>query len=385
MWSAACGRLCGLLLAADRPAIDRQIDVCARIADESHHPFYLFWTPTSRVLQALLDGRFAEAERHLADAVSLVPRAHLAHWELWYAPNLFALRREQGRPGDAEQALREAIADDPDPDRDLTYQAMLALVQVETGRRDEARREFEELADGVFAFTQGQDAWSTNLPHGLGYLAAVCVALGDVPRAARLYDLLLPYAGHNLVYGGAWHVAGSASHVLGLLATTLERWNEAVRHFEDALTMNHQLESRPLVAHTQVAYATMLSRRNGDGDREHASALAETARATASDLGMVHLANQATALQATLTAWRASEAVMAIERTGLTERELDVLRLVAAGQSNPQIADALFISRATVRTHVSNILAKLDVRSRAEAVDSAHRRRLLIPDDLPTT
>ncbi len=385
MWSAACGRLCGLLLAGDRTAIDRQIDVCARIADESHHPFYLFWTPTLRVLQALLDGRFAETERHLADAVALVPRAHLAHWELWYAPNLFALRREQGRPGDAEQALREAIADVPDPDRDLTYQAMLALALIETGRSEEARREFEALTDDVCAFAQGRDVWSTNLPHALGYLAEVCVALGDAPRAAILHDLLMPYAGQNLVYGGAWHVAGSASHFLGLLATTLERWNEAVRQFEDALTMHGHLEAAPLVAHTQVAYATMLLQRNGAGDREHAFALAEAALDTASQLGMVHLANQATALRATLAARRASEAVMAIERTGLTERELDVLRLVAAGQSNPQIAEALFISRATVRTHVSNILAKLDVRSRAEAVDSAHRHGLLIPDDLPTT
>jgi DNA-binding CsgD family transcriptional regulator len=58
---------------------------------------------------------------------------------------------------------------------------------------------------------------------------------------------------------------------------------------------------------------------------------------------------------------------------GLTPRELEVLRLVAAGRSNQQIADALFISRKTASVHVSHILAKLDVATRVEAAAFAHR------------
>jgi DNA-binding NarL/FixJ family response regulator/tetratricopeptide (TPR) repeat protein len=57
----------------------------------------------------------------------------------------------------------------------------------------------------------------------------------------------------------------------------------------------------------------------------------------------------------------------------LTPRELEVLRLVAAGRSNQQIAEVLFISPKTASVHVSNILAKLGVRSRAEAAATAHR------------
>jgi predicted ATPase/DNA-binding CsgD family transcriptional regulator len=62
---------------------------------------------------------------------------------------------------------------------------------------------------------------------------------------------------------------------------------------------------------------------------------------------------------------------------GLTVREQEVLRLLVSGRSNPEIAEALFISRATARTHVGNILAKLGVGSRTEAADVAHRQHLV--------
>jgi class 3 adenylate cyclase/DNA-binding CsgD family transcriptional regulator/tetratricopeptide (TPR) repeat protein len=58
---------------------------------------------------------------------------------------------------------------------------------------------------------------------------------------------------------------------------------------------------------------------------------------------------------------------------GLTARELDVLRLVAAGRTNPQIAETLYISRKTAGHHVSSILTKLGVATRVEAAGVAHR------------
>jgi DNA-binding NarL/FixJ family response regulator len=61
---------------------------------------------------------------------------------------------------------------------------------------------------------------------------------------------------------------------------------------------------------------------------------------------------------------------------GLTARELEVLRLVAGGLRNQQIAAALFISSKTASVHVSNILGKLGVTSRVEAAATAHRLHL---------
>lgn len=62
--------------------------------------------------------------------------------------------------------------------------------------------------------------------------------------------------------------------------------------------------------------------------------------------------------------------------TALTPREREVLRLVASGRSNQDIADALFLSVGTVKVHVTHILAKLGVKSRAAAADHAHRHGL---------
>jgi DNA-binding NarL/FixJ family response regulator len=58
---------------------------------------------------------------------------------------------------------------------------------------------------------------------------------------------------------------------------------------------------------------------------------------------------------------------------GLTDREQEVIVLVAAGWTNQQIADALFITRKTASVHVSNLLGKLGAQNRSEAAAIAHR------------
>jgi DNA-binding CsgD family transcriptional regulator/tetratricopeptide (TPR) repeat protein len=74
------------------------------------------------------------------------------------------------------------------------------------------------------------------------------------------------------------------------------------------------------------------------------------------------------------------------ERLGLTAREFEVLRLVAAGRSNREIASELFISAKTASVHVSNILGKLGVTGRGEAAATAHRLRLFdsVPPKAPS-
>ncbi|MEZ4505185.1 MAG: LuxR C-terminal-related transcriptional regulator [Thermomicrobiales bacterium] len=64
----------------------------------------------------------------------------------------------------------------------------------------------------------------------------------------------------------------------------------------------------------------------------------------------------------------------------MTNREIEVLRLVAMGLSDREVGDRLFISHGTARTHVRNILGKLGVHSRTAATSVALRERLIGPD-----
>ena len=62
---------------------------------------------------------------------------------------------------------------------------------------------------------------------------------------------------------------------------------------------------------------------------------------------------------------------------GISKREYEVLELIAQGLSNQEIADRLFVSTSTVKTHVSNVLAKLDARRRTQAIQRAKELRII--------
>jgi DNA-binding NarL/FixJ family response regulator len=120
---------------------------------------------------------------------------------------------------------------------------------------------------------------------------------------------------------------------------------------------------------------------SGAGGREAAMARLRRAAPIAERLGARPLAGQIADLSRRAGDTPAGDAVGA-DRLGLTGREFEVLRLVAAGQSNRDIATALFISPKTASVHVSNILGKLGAATRTEAAAKAHDLRLF--DDTAT-
>jgi DNA-binding CsgD family transcriptional regulator len=128
-------------------------------------------------------------------------------------------------------------------------------------------------------------------------------------------------------------------------------------------------------ARSRFRWAQALHATNEDADDAAREATAAFTEATAMGAAPLTEAVQAWARRARVPlpgTIRHREAA-----TSLTSREREVLELVADGLSNRQIGERLFISTKTVSVHVSNVLAKLGVSGRAEAVDVAHRAGLL--------
>jgi DNA-binding CsgD family transcriptional regulator len=126
-----------------------------------------------------------------------------------------------------------------------------------------------------------------------------------------------------------------------------------------------------------LAYALLRSAESQAGrDRAAATRAVGEAIALAEQLGAAPIVVDARALARRARLLDKPAAGGPENGFGLTSRELEVLRLVADGRSNGQIAAELFISRKTASVHVSNILGKLGVASRVEAAALAHRRGL---------
>jgi DNA-binding CsgD family transcriptional regulator/tetratricopeptide (TPR) repeat protein len=194
------------------------------------------------------------------------------------------------------------------------------------------------LADGRERGAKGRPRQSTMGPEGLAWLARL------EAESARLAD------------GG-----------------TAALWRVTAEAFTDV----HVHE----VARARFRLAECLLR---DGDRHTARAEIVAAHGTALALGARPLADALEGLArrsrielaGALPAARGPGAAAAV----LTPRERDVMRLVAAGLTNRQIGERLYISEKTASVHVSNVLAKLDASGRAEAVAVATRRGLLDTD-----
>jgi DNA-binding NarL/FixJ family response regulator len=137
--------------------------------------------------------------------------------------------------------------------------------------------------------------------------------------------------------------------------------------------MNARQGARPWLAHTQYQYAVMLLDRKGPGDRERAIALLEGAAAISGELGMAALVERTDVLR------QGAESQLGKVRypAGLSRREVEVLRLVAAGKGNREIAERLFVSPNTVANHVRSILTKTNTANRTEAAAFAVRHELL--------
>ena len=198
----------------------------------------------------------------------------------------------------------------------------------------------------------------------LSDLSVVARAGGDRIRARALLTESLEH----------WRALGTREGLLdwlarvGALAAADGGWQPAARLLAAAETARLEIGYvfEP-AERDRVAAALELARR-GLGETRFAAAWS-----TGEGLSFADALTEATRFLALPAPEPASLADATRDLAGLTPRELDVLRLVAAGYSDRQIGEALFISHRTVMRHVEHILAKLDVDSRTAAATQAVR------------
>jgi tetratricopeptide (TPR) repeat protein len=272
-------RIADRLELGDMPAVYEGIDIYTRLVEELRQPRYRWNLTILRTMRALLGGRFAEAELLAMQALTLGQQIENPSAVNFFGVQMFSLCREQGRLHELETAVKNFVAQYAAVPG---WRAALASLYSDLGRDVEARSEFERLAANDFTDLPRDNSWLI----GATLLAETCAFLADSRSAVLLYELLLPYAEHNVVVGDAAACNGSASRPLGLLAATLERWPQAAVHFERALCMNMRIGARPFVARTQYEYAAMLLAWGQPEKHEKARALLDSALATAQELDM---------------------------------------------------------------------------------------------------
>ncbi|MGH2716504.1 MAG: ATP-binding protein, partial [Thermoleophilaceae bacterium] len=250
-----------------------------RVAQELRQPAQLWMLAVAEATLALAGGRFTEVAELIERAAAVGERVQsFSAAAIARTLPLFLLRREQGRLEEFEREIQDPGHEFSGP---LARGSVLAHVHARLERTEEAEDLLRELTSHDLSDWHVDEEWLTSVC----LLAETCTILGDIERAAGLYDLLLPYGSLNAV--AVPEVAlGSASRPLGILATLLGRFEDAARHFEEALRMNERMGARPWVAHTQEDHARMLLRRSGGGDRERAKELLSRARSTYRELGM---------------------------------------------------------------------------------------------------
>jgi DNA-binding CsgD family transcriptional regulator len=339
---------------------EAELELVADLAKELRQPTYTIGVLQHRTMLALMRGDLVEAEAMVLQEMALLRHRNIAAHEDHLSVLIFTLRREQGRLAELGAVVMAFLQG---RSAGSTWRPGLALVHLEVGQRAAAQAVFEAMAAEGFAAIPCDGRWLFCMI----YLAEVCVALGDAARAAELHALLSPYAGRVLLCGQIVCL-GSADRYLGLLCASMGRWVEAEQHFQVAVAMNSRMGAYLPLAHTRHEYAVMLQARDEPGDQQQAAALLRDSLDAASRFGMRQLAERDAAALGQLPKAAAPDS--------LTSREVEVLRLIAIGRSNADIAMVLEISLNTVATHVRNILAKTGCTNRTEAAAYAMRHDL---------
>ncbi len=346
--------------------IGRSYDAARRrlgFAERTHDPYELRHVYTWLAVVDGVRGKSREAERWLRQAQAIVER--LASPEplayVHFCRGMLAFF--QGEPALAEAQLREAIAifRAIGPGALVWYLGALGWVQAAQGKVAEARAGAEEVEALLAALPEG----TTPPLEPLAYLTQTALLLGDGERLARYYPRLLAFEGR---FGDLL-----IDRLLGEIEVERGDWAGAESHL-DAAERVARREPLPWdLVFTLEAQARLALARGGRDRLPRARGLLEQAAEQYERLGDHSNARR---LRERLRSLARGNPRSAPHPAGLTAREVEVLRLVAAGKSNREIATALVLSAKTVENHLGSIYAKIGADNRASATAFAIRHGL---------
>ncbi|MGW6286982.1 helix-turn-helix transcriptional regulator [Streptomyces sp. NPDC055107] len=381
-------------------AADHGIEICHShgLADSGA------WVYANQAQSLFSLGHWAQSEAAAASAarLALAPKAK----------GLAALRRTElavarGDLAEGEELLALARTHfgqrDPQPQHLIAPVRHTMLLAAAQGRLAEARAAFEELARP--GFPPGTQRYALPLLQTAAMIEADARGLPAaepgrpellalIRRCAKRLPTLVPvWAAHGVLID-AELARAEGTDTPGHWARAAEAFGPLDRPYELAQIHRRWAESLLIAPGDRSTATALLHRAREVANRLGARPLAEAVEQLAAraritldgsgaapgpDAGTHPAVLAAVPAQGRLdrpTADEQDPAIAAVASFGLTPREQDVHRLVAAGHTNRRIAEELFISPKTASVHVSNILAKLGVSSRGEAAALAHRLRL---------
>ena len=331
-------------------------------------------------------GRWAEADRLIAEALAAQPEGVFGATLHQLRAELAAMRGGYDEAGSELRAASQTFSHTVDPQFTQPLRYVAAMIAVHQGDLPRAR---DAVAAGL---GDASEEWTSRYAWPVLWLAmraeaddatrhrdrredvpaastARCAELAGV--AARLATSAPALAGYRQLVA-AEHARAAGTATAAAWAAAVAAWRAAEEPYPLAYALLRLAEAHVTAGETAEAEAAVneahaLAQRLGaEPVAAEAAALARRAR-----LNLASADGQASGNAGRPIA--DSGAADELARFGLTDREREVLLLVAAGRSNPEIAKALFISAKTASVHVSNILAKLGVSGRVEAAAVAHR------------
>ncbi|MDX1507650.1 MAG: LuxR C-terminal-related transcriptional regulator, partial [Woeseiaceae bacterium] len=335
--------------------VENQLRRLRDIADKERQPHFKNIVRGFETATAILKGEWAEARRSAQEGLRRQPMQGVFGLRGRFGFQMFAIQKAQGLLGDVQDVAERIIAQGRGTRLWIPGQILL---HCELGQLPQARRALQTLGD--IRQLPRDDLYLT----ALIFLSEACHVLGDVPRCRLLYESLLPYRELNATLPGTL-MLGAVAGYLAPLAFTIGQADEARQLFAEGIALNRAMHARPALARVQIDFARILAASGVESEHARARQLLADARRVAVELGLQPIID------------RVDEVSGGSGFGELSKRETQVLRVLASGASNVQIADQLNISNSTVATHIRHIFRKTGVSNRTEAADLARRNGLL--------